>query len=225
MSNNRLMNSLRENPSLFLTLASTLVAVSRYMVVFAFTERFHISGEVWNWFNACSGIGMALLEGFAVWFCWNSWSRARPSGERNILLVLILAMFLSLTGAVAPAMQATTKGVGIDEVMPGDFLWLWTIAVTTAPFLVMAASGMADKLRKEALLPESEPAREEYAVMKPKVEGIPPLTLEDARQLNPNASQAELGRMLWISPQAVSQQLARKKRMAEKERALIGDKS
>jgi hypothetical protein len=141
------LSRLRDNPVLLLMLGATIVAASRYVTVFAFTEQFRITGLAWAWFNALSGLGMAILEGFAVFFCWNAWSKAPASAERNVLLALIIAMFVTLSGAVMPTLQATTLGATLPEVMPGPWLWLWSGCVTVAPFLVMGASGLADKVK------------------------------------------------------------------------------
>lgn len=213
------LNRLKDNPVLLLMLGATIVAATRYVTVFAFTEGFHVAGEVWNWINALSGLGMAVLEGFAVFYCWNAWSKAPASVERNVLLTLIVAMFATLTGAVMPAMTATTLGATLPEVMPGFWVWIWTACVTVAPFLVMAASGLADKLRgprkTQSERKADETPRETVAqVALTPAQPLPQLsegrlTLKDAIQQYPNATMTELAEMLGTSRQNVSQKLKR----------------
>ena len=217
------LNRLRDNPVLLLMLGSTIVAASRYVTVFAFTEQFRITGLAWAWFNALSGLGMVILEGFAVFFCWNAWSKAPASTERNVLLALIIAMFATLTGAVMPALQATTLGATLPQVMPGPWLWLWSGCVTVAPFLVMGASGLADKLRNSrkpqaesrqvAITPAIQvapPVNQVAAITQP---ALPPadkvLTLQDVMRDNPDGSITEWAQALKISRQAVAQRLKR----------------
>jgi len=207
------LDKLRDNPTLLLMLGATIVAVSRYVVVFAFAERFTITGAPWQWFNALSGVGMAVLEGVAVWFCWSAWSQARPSTERNVLLVLIVAMFATITGAVMPALQATTLGAGIADVLPGSWLWLWSGCVTIAPLLVMAASGLADHV--ETAQPAATDAQPAIAMLQNEddmdEEEVEPakLTLKDVVAANPEGSMTDWAKELGMTRQAVAGQIKR----------------
>jgi hypothetical protein len=203
------LSQLKENPVLLLMLGATIVAATRYVTVFAFTEQYRIPGEWWQVVNALSGLGMAVLEGFAVFYCWNAWSRATPGRERNVLLALIVAMFTTLTGAVMPAMTATTLGATLPEVMPGAWLWLWSGCVTVSPFLVMAASGLADKLRNGSRRAQGEakPAQQALQVVAQPERAA--LTLREAIQANPQGSLTEWAQAVGVSRQAVAQKVKR----------------
>ena len=205
----------KDNPALLLMLGATIVAVSRYIVVFAHTERFQIAGPVWQWFTALSGIGMALLEGFAVWFCWNSWSKAPASRERNVLIALIVGMFATLTGAVAPTIYATSQGLTVVDVLPSFWLWMWTLCVTVAPLLVMAASGLADKLRGPAVSVKAlapvvnvSPSPETALMTEPQA-ASQALDLTQVIEANPQGSYTEWAKAMGISRQAVQQRVKR----------------
>jgi hypothetical protein len=137
-----------------LIIGAMLVAATRYVGVFAHSEGWQIAGDVWQWLVALSGLGMAVLEGVAVWYCWQAWSNAKPSGERNFLLWLIVAMFITLGVMVVPYTYAASHKKLTVEAL-GDWLQvLWSVAVSVAPLVVMAAAGLADKLRPAGLQDE-----------------------------------------------------------------------
>lgn len=133
--------------SRWLIIGAMLVAATRYVGVFAHSEGWLIAGDVWQWLVALSGLGMAVLEGVAVWYCWQAWSNAKASRERDILLLLIIAMFITLALMVAPyTYSASHKQLTVTAL--GDWLQVvWSVAVSIAPLVVMAASGLAEKLR------------------------------------------------------------------------------
>lgn len=129
-----------------LIIGAMLVAATRYVGVFAHSEGWMIAGDVWQWLVALSGLGMAILEGIAVWYCWQAWSNAQPNTERNFLMCLIVAMFVTLGVMVAPYTYAAShKKLTVDAL--NDWLQvLWSVAVSVAPLIVMAAAGLAEKL-------------------------------------------------------------------------------
>jgi len=133
--------------SRWLIIGAMLVAATRYVGVFAHSEGWLIAGDVWQWLVALSGLGMAVLEGVAVWYCWQAWSNAKPNRERDILLLLIIAMFITLALMVAPyTYSASHKELTVTAL--SDWLQVvWAVAVSVAPLVVMAAAGLAEKLR------------------------------------------------------------------------------
>jgi len=128
-------------------MAATTVAISRYMVVAGATEHFTITGDTWNWFNTVCGAAMAVLEGVSVWYCWRSWSQAKPCAERNVLLTLIVATVVSLYGSIMPTIVAGASGAEFVNVVPGVWMFAWATCVTVAPFAIMSANAIAGTLR------------------------------------------------------------------------------
>lgn len=131
--------------SRWLIIGAMLVAAPRYVGVNAHAEGWLIGGDVWRWVVALSGLGMAVLEGVAVWYCWQRWGDAQPGPKRNVLMALIATMLVTLALMVAPYTYAASEVALVTASVSPGLHAIWSIAVSIAPLVVMAASGLAEK--------------------------------------------------------------------------------
>ena len=132
--------------SRWLIIGAMLVAAPRYIGVNAHAEGWLIGGPVWRWVVALSGLGMAVLEGVAVWYCWQKWGSAKPGTMRNVLLGLIAAMLVAFAFAVGPYTYAASDGKLVKDAVSEWLRVVWAQSVSMAPFVVMAASGLAEMI-------------------------------------------------------------------------------
>lgn len=132
--------------SRWLIIGAMLVAAPRYIGVNAHAEGWLISGAVWRWVVALSGLGMAILEGVAVWYCWHKWGNAKPGPMRNVLLSLIAAMLVVFGFTVSPYTYAASEEHLVNHSVSDWLRVVWAISVSIAPLIVMAASGLAEKI-------------------------------------------------------------------------------
>lgn len=141
-----------------LIVGATVVAAVRYVGVFAHSEGWLISGDVWRWAVALSGLGMAVLEGVAVWYCWGAWSKAQPGTVRNVLMGMIIAMLVSVGLMVTPYIRAAMGGSLVGDVLSDLFAWAWALSVAISPLIIMAAVGLAETVFR-ASVPVDEAER------------------------------------------------------------------
>lgn len=132
--------------SRWLIIGAMLVAAPRYIGVNAHAEGWLIGGSVWQWVVALSGLGMAVLEGVAVWYCWQKWGSAKDGPMRNVLLGLIVAMLVAFAFAVGPYTYAASDGKLVKDAVSEWLRVVWAQSVSIAPFVVMAASGLAEMI-------------------------------------------------------------------------------
>lgn len=132
--------------SRWLIIGAMIVAAPRYVGVNAHAEGWLIAGDVWRWVVALSGLGMAVLEGVAVWYCWQRWGEAQPSPKRNVLMGLIVTMLVTLLLMVAPYTFAASEVALVTAVSAFWLHVVWSIAVSAAPVAVMTAVGLADTM-------------------------------------------------------------------------------
>lgn len=137
-----------------LIVGAMVVAAPRYVGLFANSEGWRITGMVWDWVVALSGVGMALLEGVATWWMWNAWAETQPSKARNALGGFMVASGTTLLVMVAPYVAASSSGLRVSQVLGLSAMWVWSIANALAPILVMAGVGLAEKLRAT---PQAQP--------------------------------------------------------------------
>lgn len=132
--------------SRYLIIGAMLVAAPRYIGVNAHAEGWLIAGPVWRWVVALSGLGMAVLEGVAVWYCWQKWGDAKPGQMRNVLLSLIAAMLIVFGFTIAPYTYAASEEHLVNFAVSDWLRVVWAVSVSIAPLIVMAASGLAEKI-------------------------------------------------------------------------------
>jgi hypothetical protein len=160
-----------------LIVGATIVAAVRYVGVFAHSEGWLISGDIWKWAVALSGLGMAILEGVAVWYCWRAWSASAPGVTRSALLVLIIAMLVSVGLMVTPYIRAAMGGVLVGSILSDLVSWAWALSVAVSPLVVMAAAGLAENaLQGVTVQPVTVQGPVERSVT------IQPVTLQDVAQ-------------------------------------------
>lgn len=141
------LQSLKERPGLWLIAGSMITSAPRYVGAFALAEGFRVISPLWDAIHAASGLGMAVLEAVAVWYCATSLSRYGKRDAMSVLLAgLIVAMFVCLAWTVAPYIMASTQKLMIISLLDTTGLWAWSFALTLAPLVVMAASGIAEHL-------------------------------------------------------------------------------
>lgn len=148
----------RLNLSSVLIIGAMAVAAARYTGLFANSEGWRITGPVWDWIVALSGVGMAVLEGVATWWMWNAWAETQPSRERNVLAAFMVASGAALLVMVAPYVQASSNGLRVSQVLSTPAMWVWSTANAIAPLLVMAGVGLAEKLRTVIAGQQAQPA-------------------------------------------------------------------
>lgn len=132
--------------SRWLIIGAMLVAAPRYVGVNANAENWLIVGHVWQWVVALSGLGMAVLEGVAVWYCWQKWGSAKSGPMRNVLLGMIVSMLVAFAFAVGPYTYAASDGKLVKDAVSEWLRVVWAGSVSVAPFFVMAASGLAEMI-------------------------------------------------------------------------------
>ena len=131
-------------------LGAGAVAIVRYTGVGLHAEGSTVSGWLWDVVNGASMAGMAVLEAIGILYCFESYAKAQPSRNRNLLMSLIVGMFVSLLLMLTPYVFAASQRHATADVLvvaSGFALWLWSFAVAAAPLLVMAAAGVAEVLR------------------------------------------------------------------------------
>lgn len=135
--------------SKWLMIGAGAVAIVRYIGLFLHAEGGAVHGWLWDVVNGASGAGMAVLEAIGIWHCWSAWAVAQPGRMRNTLMLLIIGIFASITVMVAPyvysASQVGATSATLVALSPFA-LWMWAMAVTVAPLLIMAGAGLADTL-------------------------------------------------------------------------------
>lgn len=213
---------IKDRPGLALIMGSMLVGAPRYMDAFANAAGFRISGPAWDVIHATSGLGMAPLEALSIWYTCAMLSRF---GRRNLtsatLLALIVWTLISLAWIVTPTIMATAYSIRVVDLLSGSSMWMWSVELALAPIFVIASSGIAEHLSgvKRIIKPvdikqssQNQPVNQVNVDVTVDNRSLTVSSATQARILDikrnqPDVSQAEIARVLNISPQAVNQQI------------------
>jgi hypothetical protein len=144
------MSKLRAILPLILMVGAMVVASPRYVGLFANQEGARLDTPFFVTAVYFSGLGMAILEGIAIWYMFTCWSTTeKRNTERKMLLVLICTTFVDLAVMATPYIDAASRKMLVSEVLPEGWLWLWSLATAIAAPLIMGAVGLAESLVKE----------------------------------------------------------------------------
>jgi DNA-binding transcriptional regulator YdaS (Cro superfamily) len=216
------LSQLKENPGLALIMGAMVVSAPRYVDALGNSAGFRIVSGAWDVTHAVSGLGMAPLEAVSIWYTSAMLSRyGRRNASSGALLALIVAMMLSLAVIVTPTIMATANAMMVRDLLDRSGMWVWSTALMLAPVLIVASSAIAEHLagvKRVVKAVDIKPSSQNQAVNQVNVDVTVDnrsLTVSSATQEKiieikrnqPGASQAEIARLLGISPQAVNQQI------------------
>ncbi len=165
------MKSQKRDYSGLIIWASVAVSVPRYIGAFVASDVGNVTGwlsELLTALSLFSGFGMGLLDVIASAYLFDGWRQTLPRLDRKPSLRwwILTAMVIGLMGIgvviLVPYVVARVKHESMEAVMPGAFLYIWSIAVVIAPLFIIGGVSFAQRnvIQSEAHSPKSEVTEE-----------------------------------------------------------------